>query len=529
MQRVIIVDVGNLRENRPGRAIHEYRTIDGRAKTTTMADWNYIDECILYLSAKAPASAIYLISDKSLRHYFVDRKAGMKKFDANRNLPCDEFWHMYAMPSRKEVAYWRGDENLKQGVEADELILYLAAALDGFVISGDFFRNPQYKKYLDAFGHRVYWPAKTLDDSDWHFVKSSEIQEYKFGRHERMISLTQLHTAMDDLPQLSAAEIRGIRESICETGGLIDRFWLEYRSEYEREHGVLGIAAQVSETQAPEPASVGYSDDFSTFDELSFTIDAEEAPAVEVYPKIKRAKSPAYRKPKPATRTSPTRSFIDVVKEQVGLSPPSDDGVDEEITISLVLACHLVQMSNSIGTTVRLVGRLRDTNGDTYLEWYPGDKRVRLTRQIQQSGLASGGFVGVIGRLHGNNQKFELDNARSQIVHTYPFNDIINLLSDDITGAQNIAPRRWHLPRLPRKSKTLPSTSPTPLSSPLPQPKSPPPGRAVTTIRPKVPTTTSGYLPPMPVAPRVNLRLITAMALSASIIAIAIALVVSLL
>lgn len=505
---MIIVDVGNLRENRPGRARRERRTINSRPQTITFADWAYIEEALTELAAVAPGSVIYLIADKSMRYDFINRGRGMRIFDRNGELPCDNFWHMYVMPSRQEVAQWRQDKNVESGVEADNLILYLAAELDGFVISGDFYREAHYQPLLEKFGHRVFWPSKKIDDSGWCFCNSNEVRNIDASRrHAQMESLTQLESVIGAAPMLNAEERRTTKNAICEPSGLIDRFWLDYLAEYDRQRGVIA-------TPPPIPP---------------MTSPPSNAPAV-TSPTLPPKSSPQVQQPKPATTTSATRSLIRVVGEQLGVLPPTNDGVDEERKLPIIFVCHPLSLGTSTGSVVQLVGRVRSDVTATYLEWYPGDKKVLLDKKIATAVQSSGGFDGLTGRLSSQNGQFVLEAVGTPASKSFRFEQIVEALSDGDFSGSTVTSQRWHLPRLPRKQQEVRVTRRSKDPYVPPKPKGPPPRRAFQTppaadepgVIPGIPD-----FPPLPSPPRISSRLKIVSALCIAVLAGAISLVVT--
>jgi len=504
MQRVIIVDVGNLRENRPGRAQRERRIINNRPQTITFADWGYVEEAIMQLSVAAPGSVIYLIADKSMRHDFINRRQGMRVFDRNGDLPCDNFWHMYVMPSRQEVARWRHDNDYESGVEADRLILFLAAELDGFVISGDFYREAHYQPLLSRFDDRVFWPSKTVDDSGWCFASSSEVRAIGASRrHELMESLTQLEGVIGAAPLLNAEERRAVKNAICEPSGLIDRFWLEYLTDYDRQRGVIEPPPQVPPVTSP-PSDI---------------------PNVTSPPPPSKSR-PLVQQPKPAT-TSATRSFLQVIGEQVGVLPPTNDGIDEDRKIPTVFVCHPVSLNASEGSVVQLIGRVRPDTAGTYLEWYPGDKRVLLDNKIATTAKSSGGFDGLTGRLRSQNGQFALDAVGTTASKSFPFEQIVEALSDGDISDSAMTSRRWHLPRLPRKKQETRVTVTSGNPYVPPRPKGPPPGRAVRTPSAVEEHAVVLDIPPLPPPPRINSRLKVLIALGVAALAGIVSLIAS--
>jgi len=496
MQRVIIVDISNLRERAPGKEKVEHQDYKGRVRRITLAEWSYIYDGVTHLAAKAPGSAIYLVADKSTRYHFANKPQGMRVFDANSKLPCEEFWHMYAMPTRKEVGSWLGGSDGDEGVEADELILYLAAQLDGFVITGDFLREEKYQVNLHKIQHRVYWPARALDESDWHFVDSRQIRNVpEKQRFNIMHTIPNLQSALEGLPLLDRSQINKIRNSICETGGLIDRFWLEYRLTRE----VTSSDTATEQPRAPIPPSPIEPMSKPEPVEVIRMPEPEPSPVESVGERHR----PKFRRPKPVVRTSTTRSLGDVIKENIGILPPTNDGVDEDAKIPLVLAYQSEAMSRHIDRAVRVIGRLRQHHGKTFLEWFPGDLRVCVKDWTPRSSEISDGFVGIVGRVSKRGTALLLETARSSEIRSYQFVDIVDLVTDQTTIPTLSDQRRWSLPRLPGWRRAVAAVrkaeQPKPLPPAVPKPKPPVP------------------LPPEP--SRLNPRLVTSIALAAAIVA----------
>jgi len=481
MKRVIIVDLSNLRERAPGKEKVLHYDYKGQFRRISLAEWNYIYDCVNNLAGVAPGSAIYLVTDKSTRYHFVNRRQGMRIFDANAKLPCEDPWHMYPMPTKKEVGSWLGDGDGNEGVEADELILYLAAQLGGFVVSQDFFREEKYKDSLAAIQHRVFWPARALDESDWYFVDSYEIR--KFPNTERfnvMHTLPNIQAALADLPKLEKAQIGEIRNAICETGGLIDRFWLEYREAH--------------------------------------TLRASRSKPINAFRDLH---GPEFRKPKPAVRTSSTLSFGEVIKQNIGISPPTDDGVEEDLKVPLVLACDPELLSRHVDRVVRVIGRLRQHNNITHLEWFPGDSRVRLNDQVQDHLIQADSFVGILGCIVQRDAEFFLRSSRDSEIRSYSFAEIIQLVEEKTSAPVLSTPRRWNLPRLP-SWRSFAGLTLTPASTGITKR----PVSATATATQPVDKEWRVYNPPQPA--RLNARLATSIAIAAAIVTVAVGLLIRL-
>jgi len=468
MQRVIIVDFANFRDGRPGHLRGRRVREDGTPKTFAYADWDYITSGINHLHIAAPHSAIYLVSERSMQYEFKPGQDAANRLNDAVDLPCDEFWHMYMMRTRKEQADLRGDHDTRssKGVRADNLILHLAAELDGFVLSSDFFRQPEYQDLLKQIDHRVYYPTPSLDSSRWHFADSRLVAGLSYvDRFTKIAGLPSLQDRITEAPELSDKRIREIQNEICGRGGLIETFW----SDYAARHAVLPTQRTRKITRRPRS-----------------------------------------QKPTPSLKPGLVGTPFRGLGELVGVLPPTNDGIDENAKLPLVLAVQTTQLRDLIGKGVIVVGRVRVEGATQFLEWYPGDRRIQLLVKSSSLGSPLSGFVGLKGRLQSRDHQLQLDISNSALVQTLSFAEASSLLLDDITEFPARPPRRWSLPRLPRRS--------TSMRVPRPRPTVPPPGRAEVI---KVP-----ILPPDPIdaikfpePSRLNPRLVTSIALAAAIVA----------
>lgn len=467
MRRVIIVDFANLRDGRPGHLRGHRIREDGSLKNFSYADWKYISSAIGHLRAAAPGSVIYLVSERSMQYEFLKGQKGAERLNAAVELPCDEFWHMYMMKTRSEQAGLRGDYDTRsnKGVRADDLILHLAAKLDGFVLSSDFFRQPEYQEVLGQIDHRVFYPTLSLDGKQWHFADSRQMEQITYPeRFARVGQLRSIEEVIASAPQYSEAEIRDIQEQICGEGGLIDEFW----SDYVAQHGVTPIKR------------------------------ARRSPRV-----------PRSTRPAPSLKPGLTSTPFGRLGELVGILPPSNDGIDENAKLPLVLAIQTKRLQNLEGRGVIVVGRLRSEQNNRYLEWYPGDRRIQLAASRDLTLASEREFVGIKGRIRAKDKRFVLEVPDSAIVQVFSFAEANSMLIDDISEFPALLPRRWSLPRLPgrRPAGTVPR----------PRPTTPPPGPAQVPVTPSVPPLPAG-ITDVPEPSRINARLAVSIAIGVAVV-----------
>jgi len=466
MQRVIVVDFANLRDGRPGHRRGRRQREDGKVKNFAYADWTYITSAISHLRQAAPGSVIYLVSERSMAHEFLNERDGARRLNASAELPCDEFWHMYMMKTRKEQADLRGDNDpkSKKGVRADDLILYLAAELDGFVLSGDFYSQPQYQELLQRINHRVFYPTLNLAGTQWHFADSQQMErlpvDARFGSAPRLRSLQE---AIAPAPQYSDSEIREIQDEICGKGGLIEKFWLDYAAR----HGV-----------APNKK-----------------------------PRT-RKKAPRSTRPVPTLKPGLTGTPFERLGELVGVLPPTNDGIDEISKLPLVLAIDVTQLRELKNRGAVIVGRVRSDGDTQFLEWYPGDRRIRLSTNRALAQVSALDFVAIKGRVRDQDTGMVLEMPESAIVRVVPFAETRAMLVDEVSIVPAQQRRKWSLPRLPSKRRHG--------VVPRPMPTTPPPAPTRTTdVLPIPPAPDPEFLPPEP--PRLNARLVTSIAIAAAI------------
>lgn len=498
MQRVIIVDFSNLRDPRPGAARNS-RKLDGKVKTYTIADWGYINSAINHLRVAAPHSVIYLVAERSMQYEFRDERSGGRRLTECSALPCDEFWHMYIMKTRSELARERGDNDLDKGVRADELILHLAGELDGFVLSADFFRERAYEEALKRIDHRVFYPCVSLDNTRWHFAESRQVEALHYReRFHRLGELRSLEDTIANAPALRNEEIREIQDQICSKNGLISKFW----DSYFQSHGVVP-RSRLTTTSRPTRRS---------------------------------------QHPKPSLRPSLTGTPFERLAEFVGVLPPSNNGVAEDEKLPLVLSLNLDRLQSLIGRGAIVVGRIRRVNDTSFLEWFPGDRRVRLSGDTTNVQYSSIEFVGIKGRVRADGNRVRLEVVESSPAQVLTFAEINSMVEQQTSLTPQSSSRRWSLPTLVwRRGVTRVSR---------PRPTTPPPGYGKTSPRSTIevvsPTTGTSsasngiegaieIIPPVPPGsidlpkpPRFNARLVATIAIATSVMVAVAGLVISL-
>jgi hypothetical protein len=322
-----------------------------------------------------------------------------------------------------------------------------------------------------------------------------------------MQRLPRIEDAIKDLPLLSAEQIRDIRNTICEAGnGLIDRFWLEYRTSYEQKSSSPPERPTTPPLGTPPPPPT----------------KTEPIEPRRVKP-IPERRGPAYSKPKPVIRPTPTTSVRDILKENIGFTPPTNDGVSEDAKIPLVLSCNLADFKGRDDAVVRVIGRPRQQDGETFLEWFPGDRRIRIDGRIADELIQPLEFVGLIGRIRQKGGKFSVELSRDGAPKRFEFSDIMEFVSDHISEVSATIPRRWNLPRLPGWRRVVRQPVPGGTGE-----KTQDLTKKATPEQPERPEASIPLIPLPPEPSRLNARLVTSIAIAAAIATAIVGVVVSL-
>lgn len=408
----------------------------------TPASWEYLDSVVAAIRYVAPQSAVIMIADQSLAYAFDDKKSQKRLF---KHADLD-WWHsdfIYVMPSKGDLAEWRGDADDTYGVQADELILHLAAELNGFVISRDRFSESMYQEKLDRIQHRTYSPQIEDDGQGgavWRFVWRPDLEGRSWTQRSRSLGeLRQLDYDLAAVPTLHAEQISSMRREVFGPGGLTERFWREY-----------GRRFGLPET-TPSPSR-----------------------------RLSRRRPLVYE-PTTALTQHPFKGIVRYVVGAVtgGRDTPSNVGIERRF----IFACDRHELQDAVDAHVTVLGRISDQAGPARLGWYGTADGIALSRLPESGSVDGKRFVQVDGRIRNGPRGLELEVTMDSAVVHVEFEHVVRLLADDVTKWEPRHMRRWCLPRLPRRSDRTFSVSRTAVPRPVQpfdprRPKVAPPGRA---------------------------------------------------
>jgi hypothetical protein len=450
MQRVIIVDLSNLRDERPGadRATRHHSET-GEVQRYALANWEYLESLVGAIHYVAPHSAVMLIADESLGYHFPDDGQSYRRFFERGERHWSDPDSIYVMPSTKKLAKWRGDRDTRHGVQADELILQLAAELNGFVISGDKFSEMRYQELLDRFQHRTYSPQIEEDGqggSVWRFVLRSDLVGRSHAdRFRNLADLRQLDYDIGALPRLDEPQIAAVREEVFGPGGLVDLFWQRYGQRF-------GI------------------------------------PKTHHSPSRRTGRRRLFGVGTPPLTSKPFEVLKDLVGAATGgRGVPRNTG--QEIERRFIFACDQHALKQAVDAHVTVLGRISDHAGSIRLCWYGGSDGIALsnlpagvTRHDRGFVQVEGRICRVEGRIRKRLTRLELAVAKGSVVERVDFQRVVELLANEVPKWQSSPMRKWHFPRLPRRSDPVSRASRTPVATEPPpfdprRPKIAPPGR----------------------------------------------------
>jgi len=300
-------------------------------------------------------------------------------------------------------------------VEADPLILQVALEVGGFVISGD--KDRKYSDKTKIINDMIFVPVKNDSSVEFEFFKSSEFYEIR-GKHRNFEDLmknkVQMLKSFIDISSDLTANDSSIREQVFGNGGIESRFW---------ENNFRTTKQEKKEALSYQP-----------FANVNFSLP---------------------------------RLFGDKVAPKVSVRAFHKTGKKVKTKERVVLFCDcLSQVQPEADSEVFVVGKLGRSGDQMYLEWFRGDKAVRIKGLYTNKDLDKN-FIKIPGVLSRGSEGFELKTAEDAEFEQLSFGDaVIHRLSRIVVRKEDEAPRRWFLPSLnwgreinitvPKQPRTIP-------------------------------------------------------------------------
>lgn len=227
--RLVVVDVANVRPDpmvRRGR--FGRRTERDQEVFTSLA---YIDSLLLAISGEIPNASVVAIADRVLQHR-LESSSDQKVFRDRSQLPVTDPEFIYMMPPQgvrqESRKFWgrRGERDVDEFVEADELILTIAAASEGLVVSGDYYRDFKYRSLAEWLTTSHYLPVMDALTDEW--LLCSKAKAMGLSSRDRQDSTRMRSIAGVDAAHRTSADFDResdtlLRRHVFET--IIPQFW----------------------------------------------------------------------------------------------------------------------------------------------------------------------------------------------------------------------------------------------------------------------------------------------------------------
>ena len=155
---VILVDLSNIRDPNGEMVITDRRPERAFSRS-------YLEGFEAALRSAAPFAHIVLVAGRAIvsKDLWIEggkRQSTDFKWMKHRTKSKSESDFVYVMQEQKD-----GEEHVK----ADELILHLARYYDGFIVSNDNYREPEYRDMLREVGHKHFDPKYDHRSDSWSF------------------------------------------------------------------------------------------------------------------------------------------------------------------------------------------------------------------------------------------------------------------------------------------------------------------------------------------------------------------------
>lgn len=233
--KLVVVDVANIRPEGMVRRARFGRRVERRQDALTSMD--YIDSLLLAINEQIPSASVVAIADRVLQHRF-ESPDDQTAFRERTRLPATDPEFIYLMPSQgvrpaPRRPWGRHDEGELGGfVEADELILTVAAASGGLVVSGDYYRDFKYQTLADWLAPSHYVPVRDELNRAWLLcAKSRALRLSSRDRRDprRIRSIAGVESVHRESAAFDRESDTLLRRHVFET--IIPQFWSDRDGE----------------------------------------------------------------------------------------------------------------------------------------------------------------------------------------------------------------------------------------------------------------------------------------------------------
>ena len=229
--KLVVVDVANVRPAPVAqRGLFGRRGERARDVFTSI---EFIDSLLLDISAQIPCASVVAIADRVLQHRF-EKPSDQSVFRERTRLPATDPEFIYLMPPqavrRDSRKIWgrRAEGEAGEFVEADELILSVAAASEGLVVSGDYYRDSKYRNLVEWLAGSHYVPVRDTSHGSWLLCAKTKAMRLRGREREEPLTMRSI-AGINPIHLTSAGFDREsdlfLRRHIFET--VIPQFWAD--------------------------------------------------------------------------------------------------------------------------------------------------------------------------------------------------------------------------------------------------------------------------------------------------------------
>ncbi len=424
---VLIVDIANIRDDDPEHG--KTRMREGRR--VRMSSIPYIDSALSALQVQVPAATILKIADYSLQYNFPESEKS--EFLRRTNLEPTDRNYIYLLPlqprkeHRKKSLFSRKPVEDPNFVEADDIILALAAELEAFVISGDFYVDEKFNRRMKSIRDRLFVQCFNREIGLWRFVKSKEYLKTNrsmrdgWEKIESYTSIGQVIVGEKIFDEVSDFEIRNFAFNT-----IIEEFWAnkKVRITVHQNRRLTSLPfrnVQPGVLIAPDLA------------ELTQKVEVVNSDVSIVVPSREVERLP-----------HAAQKIVYAAAKKSDLSLPS------------YYAASIPSISKHDGERIAVLGMIVRAGPDVFVEWVLSNLRIQVRSNSYEGFPRNGEIVRITGVVERSGDRVSLRHEAIDSIDLVPFTELVQrrvkaARSSELTRP----PTNWFLPslrwRMPRR------------------------------------------------------------------------------
>lgn len=437
---VLIVDIANIRDDDPEHGRTRMR--DGRK--VRMSSIPYVDSALSALQVQVPSATILKIADYSLQYNFLESEK--QEFLRRTNLEPTDKNYIYLLPlqpkkeQRKKGLFSRKPAEDPNFVEADDVILALAAEFEAFVISGDFYVDEKFNRQMRIIRDRLFVQRYNRATDSWLFVNSKEyFKTNRIARDswENIESFTTISQSIGIEKSFDEGSDFEIRDFAFNT--LIEEFWANKKVQItvhqKRKLTSLpfrNVLPSVLTSSAPVKVIEKFEEVVSNISVLVPSREVEQIPVA-------------------------AQKILQATTKKTDLALPSYYAASPSIL-------------KHQGERIAVLGMIVRDGTDVFVEWVLSNLRIQVLSNSFEDFPRHGEIVRITGIIQKDNEKISLYYESTDSIDLVPFTELVQ---KRIKAARSSELRRpstkWSLPSLRwRVARQQQSEKATPTKQTLP-------------------------------------------------------------